>query len=99
MNRAQLLGLVFPVMGVGHAGVATRSLLTVGTSAIGLGYLLASTTIVVLALVSIYRPAWVNNKDLTRQRVTRSDLQLVAVTLVALSASVAVRYSFISWFP
>lgn len=99
MNRAQLLGLVFLVMGLGHTGVATRSLLTSGSSAIGLGYLLASATIVVLALFSIYRPAWVDNEDLARQRVTRADLQLVSVTVVALLVSVVVGYSFISWFP
>lgn len=99
MNRAQLLGLVFLVMGLGHTGVATRSLLASGTSAIGLGYLLASATIIVLALVSIYRPAWVDNEDLARQRVTRTDLQLVSVTVVALLVSVVVGYSFTSWFP
>jgi len=99
MNRAQLLGLVFLVMGMGHSGVAARSVLASGPSAVGVGYLLASVTIVALALVSIYRPAWVDNEDLARQRVTKSDLQLVAATVVALLASVVVGYTFTGWFP
>jgi hypothetical protein len=99
MNRAQLLGLVFVVMGIGHAGVGTRSLLSSGASTIGLLYSLASATIVALALVSIYRPEWVDNGDLARQRVTRTDLQLVAVTIAALLVSVVVGYSFVGWFP
>lgn len=99
MNRAQLLGVAFLVMGVGHAGVAARSVLVSETSTVGLGYLLASATIVVLALASIYRPAWVDNEDLARQRVTRTDLQLVTVTVVALLASVVVGYTFTGWFP
>jgi hypothetical protein len=99
MNRAQLLGLAFLVMGLSHGGVATRSVLASGTSVIGLGYLLASATIVALALVSIYRPAWIDNEDLARQSVTRTDLQLVTVTVVALSASVVVGYSFTGWLP
>jgi hypothetical protein len=99
MNRAQLLGLVFLVMGVGHAGIAVRSALRSGLSAIGAGYLFASAMIVLLALISIYRPAWVDNEDLAGQHVTRSDLQLVTVTVVALLASVVVGYSFTGWFP
>ncbi|PSP62698.1 hypothetical protein BRC77_09035 [Halobacteriales archaeon QH_8_64_26] len=99
MDRSQLLGLAFLVMGLGHGGVAARSVLASGTSVIGLGYLLASATIVALALVSIYRPAWIDNEELARQSVTRTDLQLVAVTVVALSASVVVGYSFTGWLP
>jgi hypothetical protein len=102
MNRSQLLGLAFLVMGLGHGGVAARSVLASGasgTSIIGLGYLLASVTIVALALVSIYRPAWIDNEELARQSVTRTDLQLVAVTVAALSASVVVGYSFTGWLP
>ena len=99
MNRAQLLGLVFLVMGLGHAGVAVRSLFASGASIVEFSYLLASATIVGLALVSIYRPARVDNEDLARQHVTRTDLQLLAVTVVALLVTVVVGYSFVGWFP
>jgi uncharacterized membrane-anchored protein len=98
MNRSQLLGSVFLLMGVFQAAIGIRSLLRVGATTIGAGYLLASALIGSLALVAIFRPAWVDTEDLARERVTIGDVRLVVVTVGALLATVIVGYSFTGWF-
>lgn len=95
MNRAQLTGLVFAAMGGSQAVVAIRSL-SDGIAVIKLLYMTTSLVILMLGLISICRPEWVNSEHFADQEITWTDIKLAVATTIALFFTAALGYSFMS---
>ncbi len=95
MNRAQLTGIMFAVMGGSQAVVAIRSL-SDGIAATKLLYATTSLVILTLGFTLTYRPKWVNSDQLADQETTWMDIKLAVVTTIALFLTATVGYSFMT---